>query len=70
MPERPDVPHYVGIGVEHIDAIYATLGQSSFIDYCRATAIGYLWRCRDKGNVKGDLEKARNYINFALERMT
>ena len=68
MSERPDVPHYIGAGVECIDALYASLGQSGFLDHCRATAIGYLWRCRSKGNLRGDLEKARDYIEFALER--
>ena len=67
---RPDAPHYTHSGsVECIDAIYHALGHSAFIDYCRGAAMKYLWRCRHNGNVKRDLEKARDMIVFALERI-
>jgi len=66
---RPEAPHYTHGDIECIDALYAALGHSAFIDYCRGAAMKYLWRCRWKGDAKRDLEKARDFINFALERI-
>lgn len=60
--------HYTSGGIECIDAIKAAIGES-FIDHCRASAIAYLWRYGKKGGKKcrrADLEKARNYIDFAI----
>ena len=33
------------------------------------TSEGYIWRAGKKGDVKEDLEKARAFINFALEAL-
>ena len=68
-PERPPSPHYTQGDIECIDALYSSLGPIGFTIYCCGTAIAYLWRCRDKGNMRRDLEKARDYINFALEKL-
>lgn len=56
--------HYSG-PIECIDAIRAALGDASFVDYCRANALKYLWRAGRKGDALEDLQKARVYLLFA-----
>lgn len=56
--------HYSG-PIECIDAIRAALGDASFIDYCRANALKYLWRAGRKGDALEDFQKARVYLLFA-----
>ena len=65
--KRPEVPHYTQGEIEYIDAVRAMLGDETFVDHCRATAMKYLWRARVKDDVEGNLGKARDYLNFALE---
>ena len=51
-------PHYQGDKLEALDSIRAMLGVKGFIAY---------WRCTKKGNFEQDLEKAKFYIDRAIE---
>ena len=59
--------HYTQGPIECIDAIVSMLGPTAALDYFRAQAFKYIWRCRDKDDTTGDLEKAGYYINCAIE---
>lgn len=61
--EHPD--HYTQGGIECIEAIRAALTPDEFRGYCKGNMIKYVWRERGKGGDE-DLEKARQYIGFAL----
>ena len=55
--------HYTGGGIEPIDFM-----RSWSMPYCEAAAVKYLCRFRFKGTSILDLEKARQYVTFVLER--
>ena len=57
---HPD--HYNQGKIECIDAMEAAFGKEAVFDFCLLNAFKYLWRCREKGALKDDLEKARWYI--------
>ena len=60
-------PHYTTeSGLECIDAIRAMLGEEGFKDYCRGTAMKYIWRTGHKWDADEDIKKAIWY----LEEMT
>lgn len=69
MSEVEQHPTYYTHGsVECIDAISAaTLKLSGFEAFCTGNAIKYLWRWKEKGGEE-DLKKARNYIDFLLNK--
>ena len=56
-------PHYTGhpSGVECIDV-------AEHFDFCLGNALKYIWRCDHKGKKLEDLEKAKFYIERAIER--
>ena len=56
-------PHYQGDKLEAL----AMLGVKGFIAYCLGNASKYVWRCTKKGNFEQDLEKAKFYIDRAIE---
>lgn len=56
-------------GIECIDAIKAAIGEESFVDHCRATAIKYCWRSGKKTNHAEDLRKAAWYLTRAAEEL-
>lgn len=57
---------YYGRGeVECIDAIRSALTTEEFRGFCKGNVIKYAWRERFKGG-NGDLEKARDYIGYAV----
>lgn len=62
-------PSYYNQGkIECIDAISAaTLRLNGFEAFCTGNAIKYLWRWKEKGGDE-DLRKARNYIDFLLNK--
>ncbi len=60
-------PHYQGDKLEALDSIRAMLGVKGFIAYCLGNASKYVWRCTKKGNFEQDLEKAKFYIDRAIE---
>ena len=60
--------HYKGRGgIECIDAIAASMTQEEFQGYLKGTAEAYLWRYKNKGRAKEDLEKAKWYINKLID---
>ena len=58
--------HYTQGTIECIDAIAASMSINEFTGYLKGNCIKYLWRYRNKGNAKEDLEKARWYLNKLL----
>lgn len=59
--------HYNQGNIECIDAMQSAFGDEAVFDFCLLNAFKYLWRCREKGTMKQDLEKARWYIAKAEE---
>jgi hypothetical protein len=58
--------HYQIGGIDLIDALEQSMAKSpndSFVDFCRGSAIQYLWRLGLKGDARKDAGKARWYIN-------
>lgn len=58
-------PHYTAGGIECIDAIRAALTPDEFRGHCKANAIKYIWRERNKG---GD-ESIRKAIWYLTEML-
>ena len=61
---RPKVKHYQQGKIEPIDFI-----NSHDLNFNLGNVIKYTTRCNFKGTKRQDLEKARDYINFELERL-
>lgn len=59
--------HYTQGSIECIDAIYSALGHEGFRAYCKGNVLKYIWREQFKNGTE-DLAKARQYIEFILER--
>lgn len=59
--------HYADKQIEVIDYIRDTLTAEGFVDYCIGNVIKYVSRWRKKGG-KEDLEKARVYLDWAIEK--
>lgn len=57
---HPD--HYNQGRIECIEAMESAFGREAVFDFCLLNAFKYIWRCKDKENIKQDLEKARWYI--------
>ena len=57
--------HYNQSGIECIDAIKASLGDS-YQDYCKGNVMKYLWRYKYKNGIE-DLKKAQWYLNSMVE---
>lgn len=60
-------PHYADKKIEVIDYIRDTLTAEGFVDYCIGNVIKYVSRWRKKGG-KEDLEKAKVYLEWAIEK--
>lgn len=58
--------HYADKSIEVIDYIKDTLTTAGFTDYCNGNVLKYVSRWRKKGGVE-DLEKARVYLDWAIE---
>ncbi len=56
-------PHYKShpSGIECIEVV-------KHMNFCLGNAIKYIWRCGLKGNAIEDLQKAKQYIDFEIER--
>ena len=61
---RPD--HYTAGGIETIDFIKAKLGDG-FVSYCIGNVLKYVSRYAKKNNPVEDLEKAKVYLEWAIE---
>jgi hypothetical protein len=57
--------HYNQSGIECIEAIKATLGDS-YQDYCKGNVMKYLWRYKYKNGIE-DLKKARWYLDSMIK---
>ena len=60
--------HYIGGGIECIDAIEAALGREGAADFCRGNVIKYAWRAASKGGAE-DMRKAAWYAGRAAQLM-
>ncbi len=58
--------HYTQGGIECIDAMISAFGKEAVKSYCVVNAFKYIWRAEHKNGME-DLEKARWYVNKALE---
>lgn len=58
--------HYVGNGIECIDAMQSAFGLEIVQDFCICNAFKYLFRCKGKYNFEQDLKKAKWYIDRTL----
>ena len=63
---NPD--HYTAGGIETIQFIQAKLGKG-FVHYCVGNVLKYISRYDKKGNPKEDLEKAKVYLEWAIEEV-
>lgn len=59
--------HYAKGDIECIDAMKSAFGISTVQSFCIVNAFKYVWRCREKDNMVQDLEKAKWYINKAID---
>ena len=55
--------HYIGNGIECIDAMKACVTPEEFRAHLKLTAIKYLWRYEKKANPLEDIQKALFYMN-------
>ena len=63
---NPD--HYKSeCSLECYQAMILALGVEGFINFCLGNAFKYMWRYKNKGKPKEDLEKANWYINKVIE---
>jgi hypothetical protein len=58
--------HYVGEGIECIEAIEAALTNEEFRGYCKGNCLKYIWRERHKGGTES-LKKAQWYLKRLIE---
>ena len=60
--------HYNGAcSIECIDAMRLMIGDYGTYYFCLGNAVKYMWRYQYKGDAKGDLLKAKNYLDMAAE---
>ncbi len=59
-------PHYTAGGIECIDAIRAALTTDEFRGHCKANAMKYIWRERNKGGDES-IRKAIWYLQEMLK---
>jgi hypothetical protein len=57
--------HYNHGGLETIDAIREALGEEGFFNFCRGSALKYIWRAGHKHDRAEDLAKAAWYCRMA-----
>lgn len=55
--------------IEIIEMLADQHANDVFTDYNRYQAFKYLWRAGKKDPVLQDLKKARQFLNFAIERL-
>ena len=64
MSARPNVAHYNYGVLQPWDVIAAWR-----LDYWLGNVVKYIARHQRKGDALGDLRKARDYLNYAIQRM-
>jgi len=66
--EQVNHPQHYNFGsIEVIDYIRSTLGLEGCRDFCIGNVLKYVSRAKHKGKPVEDLEKARWYLDYALE---
>lgn len=66
--EQVNHPQHYNFGsIEVIDYIRSTLGEEGCRDFCIGNVLKYVSRAKHKGKPVEDLEKARWYLDYALE---
>lgn len=69
-PEMVNHPeHYNQGGVECIDAIKSCMSEEAYKGFLHGNALKYLYRCKHKGKMVEDLDKAIWYINKLKEEL-
>ena len=54
--------HYNQGGIECIEAIKASMSYIEYLGYLKGNCQKYIWRYRNKGNMRQDLAKAKWYL--------
>lgn len=54
-------------GIECIQAIEASMSKEEFQGYVKGNCVKYIWRYKNKGKAKEDLQKAQWYLNKLIE---
>ena len=54
--------HYNQGGIECIEAIKASMSHIEYLGYLKGNCQKYIWRYRNKGNMRQDLAKAKWYL--------
>lgn len=66
--EQVNHPQHYNFGtIEVIDYIRSTLGDEGCRDFCIGNVIKYISRAKHKGKPVEDLEKAKWYLEYALD---
>ena len=60
--------HYAG-DIECRDAMIQQFGREGYMEFCVENAFKYIWRCKKKGVLIQDLEKAVWYLNDFIKLM-
>lgn len=61
--------HYNQHGIEAIQAIEASMSAEEFKGYLKGNCLKYIWRFSYKGKAVEDLEKAKVYLGWLIERV-
>ena len=69
MSEREHVEHYAQGKIETIDYIFENFGFEGGMVFILSNVIKYASRAFYKEQLRSDLEKIRNYMNIALEKL-
>ena len=69
LKRRSPVPHYLipGTDLELIDIIKSKMSPDEWKRFCWGSAIQYVYRVLDKGEVVRDCEKAITYLTWLKE---
>ena len=68
MKDAINPSHYKSeCSLECYQAMIMVLGVEGFINFCLGNAFKYMWRYKNKGKPKEDLEKSNWYLNKAIE---
>jgi len=68
MNDAINPSHYKSeCSLECYQAMIMVLGVEGFIHFCLGNAFKYMWRYKNKGKPKEDLDKSNWYLNKAIE---
>lgn len=60
--------HYKKNWIEPIEVLYKNFNYDQFMWFCLWNVFKYITRYKDKWTPLKDLEKAKHYLEFAIER--